>query len=141
MRIADELLRNGIAAFGIGSNDANGRGVRMNVVQIILKVALLFMQKGLTVGEDQLHVTSLRMIDRRVINLVEDTVRKGVPDAARSGIRSGNGIFLAGGPAGFETGSAKRSSLIVEPAVGGCEIAHCTIRLQNSAKRFCLNGE
>ena len=80
------------------------------------------MEEGLAVGEEQLHVAGLRAIDGGVVDLVEGAVGDGEPDAAGGGVGGGDGIFSAGGPAGFEAGSSEGGAVVVEPAVGGCEV-------------------
>ena len=111
VRVADELLGDGVAAVGIGGDNPDGRSVGMDVVQVVVEVALLFVAEGLAVGEEQLHVAGLRAVDGGVVDLVEDAVRDGEPDAAGGGIGGGDGILLAGGPARFEAGRAECGSL------------------------------
>ncbi len=104
--------------------DADGEGVGVDVVEVVLEVALLFAEEGLAVGEEELHVAGLWTVDGGVVDLVEGAVGGGEPDAAGGGVGGGDGVFLAGAPAGFESGCAEGGALVVEPAVEGNGIAH-----------------
>ena len=46
------------------------------------QVALFLVGEGLLIRDEKLHVTNLRFVDGGMIDLVEDAVRCGVPDAA-----------------------------------------------------------
>ncbi len=99
--------------------DADGEGAWVDVVEVVLEVALFFVEEGLAVGEEQLHVAGLGAVDGGVVDLVEGAVGDGEPDAAGGGVGGGDGVFFAGGPARFEARSTEGGAVVVEPAVGG----------------------
>ena len=129
--VGDELLGDGVAAIEVAGDDADGERVGVDVVEVVLEVALLFVEEGLAVGEEELHVAGLGAVDGGVVDLVEGAVGDGEPDAAGGGVGGGDGVFFAGGPAGFEAGSTKGWAVVVQPAVGGGENTHwISIRTQ-----------
>ncbi len=117
--VGDELFGDGVAAIEVGGGDADGEGVGVDVVEVVLEVALLFVEEGFAVGEEELHVAGLGAIDGGVVDLVEGAVGDGEPDAAGGGVGGGDGVLSAGGPARFEAGSTKGRAVVVEPAVEG----------------------
>ncbi len=124
VRVGDELLGDGVAAAEVVGDDADGEGVGVDVVEVVLEVALLFVEEGLLVGEEELHVAGLGAVDGGVVDLVECAVRGGEPDAAGGGVGGGDRVFFGGGPAGFKAGGAKGGAVVVEPAVGFVQNAH-----------------
>src|SRR5882757_6712144 len=103
VRVADELLRHRVSPHGVFASYTYRRSAAVDVVKVILQIALLFMKEGLAVGEQQFHVTRLRTIDRGIVNLVQRAVRDRKPDAARGRIRRRDRVFLARGPAWFQS--------------------------------------
>ncbi len=124
MRIGDELLGNGVASAKIVGDDAHRQRVVVNVVEVVLEVALLFVEERLLVGEEEFHVAGLRAIDGGIINFVQRAVRRGCPDAAGGCVSGKNCVFLARSPTWFEAGSAKCWSIIVKPVVRSVQSTH-----------------
>ena len=124
VRVGDELLGDGVAAAEVGRHDANRQRVGVDVVEVVLEVALFFMEKGFAVGEEQLHVAGLRTVDGGVVDLVERAVGDGEPDAAGGGIGGGDRVFPARSPAGFEAGGSEGRTIVVQPAVRIVQCAH-----------------
>ncbi len=86
MRIVDDLFRQRVPAFAIARRDPDAQRIGVDVCELVLEVSLLLVKEGLAVRDQKLHVTDLRPVDRRVINLVQNAVRDRVPRAARRGI-------------------------------------------------------
>ncbi len=82
VRVADDLLGQRVAAVGIAVDVADAESFRINVFELRLQVALLFVEEGLAVGDQKLHVADLGAVDGGVVDLVEDSVRAGEPDPA-----------------------------------------------------------
>ena len=99
--------------------------------EVVLEVAFFFAAEGFAVGEEEFHVAGLGAIDGGVVDLVEDAVGDGEPDAAGGGVGGGDGVFSARGPTGCEAGCAKGWTLVFEPAVERDGITHwISIRTQ-----------
>src|ERR1700729_158460 len=124
MRVGDELLGDRVASVDVGGGDANRESVVVDVLKLVLEVSLLFAAECFAVGEEQFHVTRLRAVDGRVVNLVECSMRYREPDAAGGCIGSRDGVFAAGGPARFDTGGTESGTIIIEPAVRGNKFTH-----------------
>jgi len=81
------------------------------------QVALLFVNEASAVRDEQFHVSGLRMVNGGVVNLVEDAVRDGEPDAAGRGVCSAYRVLDAGSPAGLHARCAEGFPLLIEPSV------------------------
>ena len=82
------------------------------------------MDEGLAVGEEELHVADLRAVDGGVIDLVEDAVGAGKPDAAGGGVGGADGVFNTGGPARLEARRTEGFALLVQPTIE-ILVVHC----------------
>ena len=122
--VGDEFFGDLVAAVEVAGDDTHGERVGVNVVEVVLEVALFFVEERFTVGEEQFHVASLRAVDGGVIDFVERAVRGGEPDFAGGCVSRGDGIFAAGSPARFETGCAEGGAVVVEPAIRFIQSAH-----------------
>src|SRR5581483_7669952 len=124
VRVGDELLGDGVAAAEVVGADPHGEGVGVDVVEVVLEVALLLVEEGLLVGEEELHVAGLGTVDGGVVELVQDAVRSGKPDAAGCCVSRRYGVFFAGGPARSKARSTEGRAVVIEPAVGFVQNAH-----------------
>ena len=124
MGVGDELLCDGIASSEVVGDDADGEGFVIDVVEVVLEVALFFVEEGLFVGEEQLQVAGLGPIDGGVLALVERAVRSGEPDATGGSVGGRDCIFFAGGPTRVETGATEGRTIIVQPVVCFVQSTH-----------------
>ena len=136
MGVGDEFLGDGVAAAEVVGDDADGEGVLVDVVEVVLEVALFFMEEGLLVGEEEFHVAGLGMVDGGVVDLVERAVGGGEPDAAGRGVRGADGVFFAGSPAGFKAGGAEGWPVVVEPVVVLVQSTHAVYSITKLLRRF-----
>src|ERR1035438_10271822 len=77
-----------VAAFGIAIYVPNAQRLWMNVLELREQIALLFVNERLPVRDQELHVPHLGLVDGGVVDLVENAVRAGEPDAAGGRIGS-----------------------------------------------------
>jgi len=95
MRVADNVLDQLVAAFLVAIGVADAEGLGMDVLEAGNQVALFFVDEAGAIGDQQLHVASLGMVDGGVVDLVEDAVGDGEPDAAGGGVGRADGVFDA----------------------------------------------
>lgn len=79
MGISDDFLEEVIAAVGRMVDDSNAETGGVQVLGDGMEMAPFLMEESLAVGDEELEVANLRLIDRRKINLVENAVRGGEP--------------------------------------------------------------
>src|SRR5215469_11796400 len=106
MRIGDDFLVEMIAAIGRMTDDADGEAGAVEVLGYRIEVAAFLVKEGLAVGDQELHVADLWLIDRREINLVEDSGRRGKPQTAHRRVCGADGVLGAAGPARLDAGRA-----------------------------------
>src|ERR1019366_2546628 len=75
--------------------------------QTSVKMTLFFMEEALAVGDEILKIPKLWPIHGRVVDLCENAVPTGKPDAAGSGVRSSDPVFSAVRPAGLDARPSK----------------------------------
>ena len=76
------------------------------------QVALFLVAKGFAVGDEELKVARVRLINVRIINLVDNAVTEREPEPATGVIGRANAFFGAGSPARLDARRAKRGVLI-----------------------------
>src|ERR1700683_4142945 len=98
MRIGDDLLEQVIAAVGRVADDFHAESGGGEILGGGLEMAAFLVEEGLAVGDEELEVADLRLIDPRKINLVEDAGRGREPKAARRRVRGADRVLGAVGP-------------------------------------------
>src|SRR5215469_1212412 len=88
VRVADDLLGERVAAVHVAIDVAYAEGFLMNVFECRQQMALLLVNEGLAIGDEELHIANLGAVDRRMIDLVQDAVGAGKPNPARGGVGS-----------------------------------------------------
>ena len=144
VRVGNELLGHGVAAAQVLGHYAHRQRLTVDVVEVVLQVALLLVEEGLFVGEEQLHVAGLGTVDGGVVDLVEGAVRGGEPYLAGGGVRGGDRVLAAGCPAGLQSGRAKGRAVVVQPAIRTDKRIHAAYSTTKSpfCRRFrCPGGE
>src|SRR5689334_23936576 len=110
MRIGDDFLGDPVAPLGIGIRDPVTQRVRGQVLVGVVQMALV-VEEGLPVADEVLQVAYLRLIDGRVVDLVQDTLGDGEPDPAQRRVRGPYPVLVAAGPAGLDPGTTARRML------------------------------
>ena len=87
-----------------------------------MQVALLLMAEGFAIGNEQLGITRVRLVDGRIINLVQDAVADREPYMAARVISGADPLLGAVRPARLDPWRAKGACLPffgVRIAIGG----------------------
>ena len=117
VRVANNLLRQAVAAFGIAVHIAHPQRIGMDVLEGRDQVALFFVDKRLPIRQQELHVPHLRPVDGGVVNLVQNAVRTRKPDPAGGRVGRPHRILQARSPSRLHARRAKCFALLHKPAV------------------------
>ena len=117
VRVRDDLLGHRVPPLRIAAHQPHRRRVVVDVVELIRDIALLLVEEGLAVGEQQLHVARLRPVDGRVIDLVQRAMRYRKPHPARSRVRRRHRVLLARSPGWRHPRRAKRRPIVIQPVI------------------------
>src|ERR1041385_8805483 len=118
MRIGDNLLDDGVAPERIARGQTKARRVMVDVVALVDEVALLLVKKRFAVGDEVLQVARLRHVDARIVNLVQDAVRRREPHAARGMIGGADAFLGAVRPGGRHAGPAEAAAALKQVLQG-----------------------
>ena len=99
VRVGDDLLDDAIAPLRVARHDAITERVAADAVDLASQITLLLVKEAFSIGDQELQVPDLRMVDRGVIDFVQDAVREREPDAARIRVRGADPFLRARGPA------------------------------------------
>src|SRR5690242_13103029 len=66
-----------------------------------VRVALLFGEILVAVGNEKFHVTSISLVYSRIVDFIQDSVRNREPDPTLIAGRCADSFFRAGGPSGL----------------------------------------
>ena len=70
------------------------------------------MEKGLSIRNETLQVSDLRVIHCRIIDFSDDAIPQGEPNSARSCIRCPHAVFVAVSPSGLDARSPESSDFL-----------------------------
>ena len=101
IRIADHGLADFITPGWIAIDDLIGKRTLFWIGQRMLQIPPLLVEKCLAVGDEQLQVAGVRLVDARVVNLVDDAVTEGEPQAGGGVIGSADAVLRTRSPARF----------------------------------------
>jgi len=82
MRVTDHFFDDPITLLGVGIYDAEAECVGRETLDLGSEVTPLLMDERLAVRNEKLKVTDLWPVDCRIINLVEYSRRKAIPNTA-----------------------------------------------------------
>src|SRR2546423_15667297 len=107
MRVGDNVFNDPVASRRIGIGQAIKQRALFRVVDFMLEIAPFFVKKSFTVSDEKLQIASIGAIHIRIINLVDDAVAEGEPNAATGVVRRADALLGAAGPAWFDARRAK----------------------------------
>ena len=93
------MLDDAEPAAGVGVDEPERRHAVLQRGDLEVAVALLLGEEAIAVGDDQAEVARARLIDARIVDLVQDAVAEREPDAADRRQRGADAALRAGGPA------------------------------------------
>src|SRR5436309_7062042 len=107
MRIGDDVFGEPIAAGHVRVYQPVIKGALFRILDAMFQVAPLFVAERFPIRNEELQVARIRAVHVRVIQLVDDPVAQGEPDAATGVVRGADALFGAAGPARLGAGGAE----------------------------------
>src|SRR4029077_2631214 len=123
MRISKNILYQTIPASPVRISKTVEKTIVLWILDLVSKVPFLFMTERFAIGNEKLKVPRIRLIYMRVIDLVDDTMAKGEPDATARMVGGADSLLRTRSP-------ARRGSWRAEPhgiSPGGTETEKITI--------------
>jgi hypothetical protein len=74
VRVGDDLFHEPIPVFPVRGSHSIPQRIGLDAFNFVVYVAPLFMKKALTIRDQELHISGLRMIDCGKIDFVENPV-------------------------------------------------------------------
>ena len=116
VRIGQHMFDDTIAAGRIGIGEPVEQAVAFRIIHFVTQVALLLMAEAFSVGDEQLDITRVGLVDGRIVNFVEDSVTEREPNMAARVISCADALLRAVRPAWLDPRRAKG-------AIAGCNHA------------------
>src|SRR5665213_3536604 len=103
MRVRYDLFNQPIPSSAVSALDVVAKSVLLDIRNRTLEVALLFMEERFPICDEELHITYLRAVDRGIVDLVQNAVRKSEPDSAGGCICGPYPLLGTGSPARWDS--------------------------------------
>ena len=105
MRIGEHVFYQPVTALALRIGQAVKDAIAFRVFDPVVQVALFLVAKCLAVGDEELKVARVRLIDMRVVNLIDNAVTQREPEPATGVIGRADALFGARSPAGSIPGA------------------------------------
>ena len=96
-----------IATGGLRIRKAVKEAIALRVFDGVSQVAFFLVAKRFAITDEKLKVARVRLIDMRIVNLVDDAVTQREPEAAAGVIGRSHAFLCARSPARLDSGRAK----------------------------------
>ena len=108
VRISEHVLYNAIAALWFRIGEPVKDAIALRIFDAVIQVTLLFVAERFAVGDQKLKVARVRLINVRIVNLIDDTVAEREPKPATRVIGRTHALFRARSPARLDPRRTKR---------------------------------
>src|SRR5206468_2672512 len=108
MRIREDLLHQPVATVSFRICKAVEDAIALRVFDQVIQVSLFLVAKRFAIGDKKLKVARVRLIDLRIVNLIDDTVAEREPKPATRVIGRTHALFRARSPARLDSWRTKR---------------------------------
>jgi len=109
MRISEHVLYDAIATSWVRISQPVENTIALRVFDQVIQVALFLVAKCFTITDKKLKVARVRLIDMRVVNLIDDAVAQSEPNAATGMVSCTYAFLGARSPARLDSRCAKRN--------------------------------
>ena len=99
MRISKNILYQTIPASPVRISKTVEKTIVLRILDFVGKISLLFVAERFAIGNQKLKVPCVRLIYMRVIDLVDDTMAKGEPDATARMVGGADSLLRTRSPA------------------------------------------
>src|SRR5438128_7698193 len=108
VRISEHVLYNAIAALWFRIGEPVKDAIALRIFDAVIQVTLFLVAKRFAVGDKKLKVARIRLIDLRIVNLIDDTVAEREPKPATGVIGRAHALLRARSPPRLDSGRTKR---------------------------------
>src|SRR5881628_1429417 len=108
MRIGQHMFYDPVAALALRICKAVKQAIAFRVFDQVIQIALFLVAKRFAITDQKLKVAGVRLIDPRIVNLIDDSVTQREPEAATGMIGSTHTFFRARSPAWLDSRRTKR---------------------------------
>src|ERR1700759_2759011 len=106
MGIGRDLLDDPVAPRAIGIDNAIKQRALFRILQFMIESAPFLVEESFAVGDEELEIARVRLIDVWIINLIDDPVRKREPHPATAVISRADSFLCTLSPARFRARQA-----------------------------------
>lgn len=107
MRVADDVLNDGIAAVGVRVGAAVAERMVREALHLNGEIALLVVEERLAIADEILKIADLWPVYSRVVDLGNNAVPDREPETTGGRVRGAYYCLVAMGPAGLDPGLAE----------------------------------
>ena len=107
MRIGEHVLYEPVAALAFRIGQAVEKAIALRVFDQVIQVALFLVAKCFAVADEKLKIARVRLVDARIVDLVDDAVTEREPEPATGMIGRAHAFFRARSPAWLDSRRAK----------------------------------
>src|SRR5580692_10598603 len=111
MRISQRLFDKLIPSIAFSVDQSVKEAVALRVFDPMIQITLFLVAKCLAVADQEFKITRVGLVGSRVVNLIDDPMTEGEPQATAFRTSCPKAILRAGGPARFNSRRAKRYSV------------------------------
>ena len=108
MRICEDVFYESVATVRLRIRQTVKDAIALRVFDQVIQVALFLVAKCFAVTDEKLKVARVRLIDARIVNLIDDPVTEREPEAATGMIGCTHAFLRARSPARLDSGRTKR---------------------------------
>ena len=108
MRIGEHMFDQTIAAARLRIRQAVKKAIALRIFDQMIQVALFLVAKRFAIAYEKLKVARVRLIDARIINLIDDAMTEREPQTATGMIGRTHPFFRARSPARLDSRRTKR---------------------------------
>ena len=112
MRVRQHVFYEPVAALTLRIGEAVKEAIALRVFDQVIQVALLLVAKCFAITDKKLKVARVRLIDARIVNLIDDAVTKCEPETATGMISRTHAFFRARSPARLDSRRAERCGVL-----------------------------
>ena len=108
MRVREHVFYEPVAALTLRIGKAVKETITLRVFDQVIQIALFLVAKCFAIANEKLKVARVRLIDARIVNLIDDAVTEREPETATGVIGRTHAFFRARSPAWLDSRRTKR---------------------------------
>src|SRR5205809_949770 len=107
MGIGNNVFSNSVAAVRLRIRQPIKERAFFRVFDLVVQIATFLMAEGFAVGNEELKIAGVGAVHVGIVNLIDDAMAQGEPNAATGMVGGADALFGAARPAGLDAWRAK----------------------------------